>query len=291
MDQIIVNSLITSSGYLLVGIGFALIYSTTRFFHFAHGVVLTLGAYFVFLLTSWLGINYWAAILLSISFCAILGCLMEAVIYRPLRRKQASPLILLLASLGIYIILQNFISMIFGSLTKTIRRGIIEEGIPIFDARITYSQLCILAVSIALLVGTIILLKRSKIGLSMRAIANLPELANLSGVKVNKVILYTFGIGSALAGLTGILTALNVDMNPLMGLNLLMMGVVAVVIGGTNNILGVAFGAVLLGFAQNLVAWQISSEWKDPIAFIILFIFLLIRPQGFLGKKVKKAIV
>jgi branched-subunit amino acid ABC-type transport system permease component len=131
-------------------------------------------------------------------------------------------------------------------------------------------------------------MKKSKMGKAIRAVANDSELALVSGVDSNRVILWTFAIGSAMAGLAGILFALDVDMTPTMGMNALMMGVVAMIIGGINNIYGVAMGALLLGFAQHFGVWKISSQWQDAIAFIILFLFLLFRPQGFLGRKIKK---
>ena len=123
----------------------------------------------------------------------------------------------------------------------------------------------------------------------MRAVANDPELASVSGIDSGKVILLTFALGSALAGVAGILVAFDVDMIPTMGMNALMMGVVAVIIGGVGSIPGIALGSLLLGMAQHLGVWFISSQWQDAIAFAILLIFLLFRPQGFLGKKIKKA--
>jgi len=122
----------------------------------------------------------------------------------------------------------------------------------------------------------------------MRAVANNPELARISGIESDRVILSTFALGSALAGIAGILVALDVDMTPTMGMNALMMGMVAVIIGGVGSIPGIALGSLLLGIAQHLGAWFISSQWQAAIAFVVLLIFLLFRPQGFLGKKIKK---
>ena len=164
----------------------------------------------------------------------------------------------------------------------------VEEGIHFFGARITPIQVTIIGVSLLLLVSCFLFLKYTKIGRAMRAVANNPELARISGIESDKVILLTFALGSALAGIAGILVALDVDMTPTMGMNALMMGVVAVIIGGVGSIPGVALGALLLGMAQHLGVWKISSQWQDVIAFVILLIFLLFRPQGFLGKKVKK---
>jgi branched-chain amino acid transport system permease protein len=274
-----------------MALGFAFIYQVSRFFHFAHGVVFTAGAYFTFLFRVWFDFPLVFSILIAIALCIILGCLMEIFIYRPLRHKNASYLILLIASLGIYIVLQNILSMVFGDDTKTIRSGMVEEGIHFIGARITPIQITIIGLSLLLLVSCFLFLKHTKIGRAMRAVANDPELARVAGIKSDKVILLTFALGSALAGIAGILVSLDVDMTPTMGMNALMMGVVAVIIGGAGSIPGVALGALLLGMAQHLGIWKISSQWQDAIAFVILLIFLLFRPQGFLGKKVKKATV
>ncbi len=123
----------------------------------------------------------------------------------------------------------------------------------------------------------------------MRAVANDPWLANATGIESDRVILFTFAIGSALAGFAGILISLDIDMTPTMGLNALMMGVVAVIVGGSGRpIPGVLLGALLLGLAQHLGVWKISSQGQDAIAFAILLIFLLFRPQGFLVRKIEK---
>lgn len=195
----------------------------------------------------------------------------------------------LLASLGIYIISQNVISIFFGDETKSIRTEEVREGLNIFGARITLIQIAIITTSIILVIVIAMFLKWSKMGKAMRAVGNDQKLATSVGIDTNRVILWTFAIGSTLAGVAGILAALDVDMTPTMGMNALMMGVVAVIIGGVNSIPGVAMGALLLSLAQHLGVWIISSKWQDAIAFIVMFIFLLFKPEGFLGKKIKKA--
>ena len=291
IQQILLNAVITASTYSLVAMGFGIIYGTSRFFHFAHGIVFTASAYLTFLFKVWFGLPLFFSIPIAIGLSALLGCLIEITVYRPLRHKDASSLILLIASLGIYIVLQNIVSMVFGDDTKTIRSGIVEEGINIFGARITPIQITIIAVSLLLLVLCFFFLKYTKIGRAMRAVANDPELASVSGIESDRVIIYTFALGSALAGVAGILVALDVDMTPTMGMNALLMGVVAVIIGGVGSIPGIALGALLLGMAQHLGVWKISSQWQDAIAFIILLGFLFLRPQGFLGRKIKKVSV
>jgi len=194
---------------------------------------------------------------------------------------------MLLASLGIYIFLQNFISMLFGDDTKSIRSGVIKEGINIFGARITPIQIVIIITAIVVTILIILFYKKTQLGRSMQAVASDRELAEYTGIHTNRVVLWSFAIGSGLAALAGILVALDVDMTPTMGMNALLMGVVVMIVGG-NNIKGMVCAALLLGFAQNFGVWYISSQWKDAIAFVILVLFLLFKPEGFFGKKIRK---
>jgi branched-chain amino acid transport system permease protein len=291
MPQIIINTIIAGAVYVLISSGFSVIFSTIRFFHFAHGIVITSGAYFTVLLLNWVGLPLWISVIFAIIGSMALGCLMEISLYRPLRIRNSSSLVLLLASLGIYILLQNVISMVFGDATKSIRTGAVQEGLNVLGARITPIQITTICVSIALVIALSIFLKITKIGRAMRAVASDPELADVSGIDSNRVILWAFAIGSALAGLAGILVALDVDMTPTMGMNALMMGVVAVIIGGVNSIAGITLAALLLAMAQNFGAWYIGSQWQEAIAFVIMVLFLLFRPQGFFGKKVRSVTV
>ncbi|HET6454421.1 MAG TPA: branched-chain amino acid ABC transporter permease [Armatimonadota bacterium] len=283
LPQSAANTLIVAGVVLLVGTGFSLIYRTVRFFHFAHGGMVAVGPYLVlgFVLS---GVPRLIAIATAVLLCATLGVAMEILLYRPLRRNSASSLVLLLASLGIYVLLQNTISLIFGDDTKSIRIGPVVEGINVLGARITPIQIATICVSIVLVIALAVFLRYSRLGRAMRAVANDRELAGLSGIDSDQVILCAFAIGSALAGVAGILVALDVDMTPTMGMNALMMGIVAVIIGGANSIPGIALGALLLGMAQQFGVWKISSQWQDAIAFFILLAFLLFRPQGFLGR-------
>lgn len=213
---------------------------------------------------------------------------MEWFVYKPLRKKDSTKLILLLASLGIYIVLQNVISMVFGDDTKSIRTWPVVEGLNIFGARITPVQIVIVVSSLLLVVMVAGYLMLGKTGKAMRAVANDAELANISGINSDRVILISFALGSALAGAAGILVSLDVDMTPTMGMNALMMGVVAMIVGGVGSIRGIILGSLLLALAQNFGVWYISSQWQDAIAFAILLIFLLFKPEGFFGKKLRK---
>ncbi|MFC1565134.1 branched-chain amino acid ABC transporter permease [candidate division KSB1 bacterium] len=289
--QIIVNGVIASCIYTLYAIGFSLIYSTVGFFHFAHAAIFTAGAYLTFLFYNWGGLSLHMAVIISLILSSAIGCCMELFIYRPLRKKEASPLSLLIASLGIYIVLQNLISLIFGDYKKSLRSDSVQEGISFFSARITPVQLIIIIIGFILLVVLTIWIKKSKNGKQIRAVSNNPVLSNIVGVDSNKIILTVFALGSVIAGLAGILVSFDVDMTPTMGMNALMMGVVVTIIGGIGSIPGVVLGSFLLGMSQHFSIWILDSQWQETVAFIILLLFLLFRPQGFLGKTIKKVTI
>ena len=291
LPQLVANGLISAAIYTLVGVGFLLPFHTTRFFNFAHAAVFTVAAYMVFIFNVWVGLPFGFSVLLGLLISTILGIALWKMVYQPLARKKSSTLILLLAFLGVYIILQNVISLFFGDDAKSIRSGIVVEGVSFCGARITSIQILTICTSILLLIVLAILLKKTTWGKAMRAVANDIELAQISGIHSDRVILLSFAVGSLLAGVAGILLALDVDMSPTMGMNALIMGIIAVIIGGINSVYGVVFGAVLLGLAQHLGDWKIGSQWQDAIAFVILIIFLLFKPEGFLGKRVKAATV
>jgi len=262
LNQLILNGIVTGSIYLIVALGFGLIYSTSNFFHIAHGIIFTLGAYFTYMLHVYTNLPLSASIISAIILTTAFGCSIEILIYRPLRHKNASALILLLASLGIYIIAQNLVSLVFGDDTKTIRSGMIEEGIRILGARITHIQLITIAVSLLLFTICLLLLKNTKIGLAIRAVANDSELARASGLESDQVVLLTFAIGSALAAIAGILVALDVDLIPVMGLRALLMGVVAVIIGGVGSLPGVALGSFFWEWHNTLVYGKLALSGR-----------------------------
>lgn len=281
--------LFSACTFILVALSFSIIYKVTKFFHFAHAIVFTVGAYSTFLFNQIFAWPLYTSILLAVIITCLIGCTVEWLIYKPLRKKGAPSIVLLLASLGIYIVLQNVISMVFGDDTKSIRTWQVKEGIYVFSARITEVQIIIIVVSIVLVILFSGYLRIGKSGKAMRTVANDPELANISGIDSDKIILLSFTIGSALAGIAGILVSLDVDMTPTMGMNALLMGVVVMIIGGVGNIKGIVLGSLLLAFTQNFGVWYISSQWQDAIAFAILLVFLLFKPEGFYGKKIKKA--
>jgi len=290
MIQIIINSIISTSIYLLIGISFSIIYKIYKFFDLSHAAILTCAAYICLLLLNLQKIGA-GIFIIAVILCSIMGCILELTILKYHRRKANSKLILMLTSIGIFIIIQNSISMIFGDETKSIRSKVVEKGTQVFGATITPTQEIIILIGVIVSIIIYLGLKYTKIGKSSKAVESQAEIARLSGINTNQVIFWSMALGSAVAGLAGILIALDVDMTPTMGMNALLMGIVAMIIGGVKSIPGIALGALLLALSQNIGTWYFGAQWQDAIAFGILLVFLIFRPQGFLGKKIKKATV
>ncbi|MBM4140395.1 MAG: branched-chain amino acid ABC transporter permease [Nitrospira sp.] len=297
IQQLILNGIIAGSIYALIALGFTIIYRTVKFFHFAHGVVYTAGAYLTYSVFSYLlsgtsnqlsVIGWGIAILIGIVGAGVLGIFIDRFIYHPLRRQKASNLTFLLASFGVFIFLQNLIQLIYGAQILTIRTGPIKEGHQIFNAVITDIQILILFVSCWLLVVLWLFIQRTKLGKAMRAVADDPIAANVVGINPERIILTSFAIGSALAGAAGILISFETNIEPTMGFNALLKGIIASIVGGIGSIPGAMFGGFFLGIAENLGIWKIQAGWKDCIAFAILIVFLLLRPGGIWGVKTEK---
>ena len=283
--QLIFNGIISGSIYALVALSFTIIYRTVKFFHFAHGIVYTGGAYFAYTLTITLGINPVISFFSAAILASLLGIGMDKVVYLPLRKQKAANLVYLITSLGVFILIQNVFQLVYGAQTLTLRTGSVKEGHHFLGAVITDTQILILVVSTALCLGLWLFVKKSKLGKAMRAVADDRVAASVVGINPERIILAAFAIGSALAGAAGILISLETNIEPTMGMNAILKGIIASIIGGIGSIPGAMFGGLFLGIAENLGIWKISAGWKDCIAFVILIVFLLFRPGGIMGIK------
>ncbi len=288
IQQLILNGIIAGSIYALVALGFTIIYRTVKFFHFAHGVVFAAGAYFAYTFFILFDISPIISFFLSIVLAGLLGISIDRFVYSPLRKHNAPNLIYLIASFGVFIFLQNLLQLIFGAQILTLRTSPIKEGHHFLGAIITDIQILIIIVSILLFILTWIFIQKTKLGKAIRAVADDPVGARIVGINSKKVILSVFAIGSVLAGVAGILISLETNIEPTMGFNAILKGIIASIIGGIGSIPGALFGGLFLGLAENLGIWKIPAAWKDTIAFAILIIFLLLRPSGIMGTKTEK---
>lgn len=281
VPQLILNSLIAGGIYTLVALGFNLIYSTTKFFNLAHGAVAVVAGYVVFSLTRLHDLSLWVSVPVAIITAGLLGLLLDWLVYRPLRARKASGMILMVASLGVFTAIQAILAIIFTSQFQTLTPGdSLSTVYEVLGGFITQTQVVILLTGVSSLVLLVLLLKHTRLGRAIRAVGDDEEMAKIVGINTNQTIAAVFFIGSAIAGMAGLLSGFDTGLEPTMGLALLLKGIVASIVGGVGNLYGGVLGAFLLGFVENFGIWQLSGEWKDAIAFGLLIIFLVFRPSG-----------
>jgi branched-subunit amino acid ABC-type transport system permease component len=282
-SQLLVNGIIAGSIYALVASGFSLIYSTNRFVHFAHGAVVVVAAYIMYSLFSLLNIPFFIAFLLTVLLSGFLGYIQFQFVYLPLKNKKSSTTILLMASVALMLLFENIVLLLFGSDVKLINTFEVEKGLEFFGFTITKIQILIIAVTLVLLVGLRLLLKKTRLGKSFRAVADNPSLADIMGINAKKLQSLSFVMGSAIAGVASVLIAIEQNIEPFMGSRLMIKGFTAAIIGGVSSVEGAVLGSLLLGLVENFGIWFLPSGYKDAIAFAVLILFLVFKPSGILG--------
>jgi branched-chain amino acid transport system permease protein len=294
--QLMVNGLIAGGFYAMTGLGFALQRQVSRFFDFAYFGAVAVGAYGCWAVLelvpakpdSFASSAFWLAAACGAAAGAALSWLFEVLIYRRLRARGASPLVLMLASLGLFTVVVNAVSLLAGDDTKVIRPGPVTAGMIIqapLVGRASITRLQLAAVLLALAAGGGLAgwLRFSPEGRRLRAVADDPELAVIHGVDADHVRSRGHLLGGLLAGVGGICLAMDSDITPGMGLRVLLTITAAMVIGGVDQFFGVVLGAVLVGLIQNLIVLAVDSRWQDAVVFSVLVLVLLVRPMGLLG--------
>jgi branched-subunit amino acid ABC-type transport system permease component len=222
---------------------------------------------------------------LAVLSAGLVGYLINQIIYKPFRKIKASNSILLIASLGVLILLESLLLIIFGANVQTIDYIANAQGLSFLGAIITPLQIIIIISSVILFIFFYFFMKKSRIGKAMRAVSDNAEVAEIVGISPSKIYAWSFVIGSMVAGIAAILISLEQNIEPSMGTGLMIKGFTGAVIGGLGSVPGAILGAFLLGFAENFGIWYLPSGYKDAIAFVLLFLFLLFRPNGILGIK------
>ncbi len=285
LPQLILNSIIAGAIYAMIALGFNLIYGTAKFFDLGYGALTAVGGYSVFYFYKTLGLNIYVSIILGMLIAGIVGFLVYRLVYSPLRAKKSSGMVLLVAALGVLTAIQAIIAILFTSQFQTLSQSAGSESVfNVFGGVITQTQLITLILGLLIMVGIGLVFRFTLFGKAIKAIGDDEEVSQIVGINTNKIIGWVFFIGSAIGGLAGILIGFDTGIEPTMGLSLLLKGVIASIIGGIGNVYGGVIGAFLLAFIENFGIWQISGEWKDAIAFAVLILFLLFRPQGILRR-------
>ena len=296
MLQHLLNGFTVGSIYALVALGYTLVYGVLKFINFAHGDVLMIGTYIALIVFNFLrtfiepSIAFIIAILAGMASSALLAVLIERVAYRPLR--HAPRLAPLLSAIGLSVILSNTASLIFG--TKSQRFEMPFNNTPIHwgNLVVTPYQGLILLTSLTMMVLLHFFIKMTRTGKAMRAVSEKPMVAQLMGIDTDRIIRFTFILGSALGAVAGILVSLDYKVYPTLGSLIGLKAFIAAVIGGIGNISGAMLGGILLGVLETygVAVLGIPVGYKDSVAFVLLIIILLWRPSGILGSNKREKI-
>jgi branched-chain amino acid transport system permease protein len=298
--QALMDGLITGSMIGLGAIGVTLTYSILRFANFAHGEFVAWGAYFALALSGALGYLSgslltpigpfsfgWSlpiAAVIAVALTAGLALLVDAVLFGPLRNRRSAVIILVMASFGAALTLRNLLEFIFTSQPAYYTKAL-QIAFPLGGGlRATPDQLLTLGVAAVLVASVHILLTRTAIGRSMRAVSENQQLSGVVGIDVRKVIRTVWVLGAGLACIAGVMAGLLVQIRPQMGLDLLLPLFAAAILGGIGSVPGAMIAGLIVGLAEALAVQLVGAEWRSAIAFVILVMILILRPQGLFGR-------
>lgn len=289
LAQQLINGVSLGSIYALIALGYTMVYGTIKLINFAHGDVYMVGAYIGFFATTVLGMSFLPALLLAMVGAGILGMFIERAAYRPLR--NAPKIAVLITAIGVSLFLEYGSMLLVTPQPRTFPAVLSSTPIHIGGLIINSQQVLILGVSLFLMVVLTYVVNYTKLGKAMRAVSFDTDTARLMGIDVDKVISYTFAVGSALAAAAGVLVGVYYNsIDPLMGIMPGLKAFVAAVLGGIGVIPGAMLGGILMGVIEALVSGFISSTFRDAAAFGILIIILLFKPAGLLGKNIREKV-
>lgn len=285
VPQLLVNGLIAGSIYALAASGFSLVYYVLKFQYFSHGAIMSIAAYSLFAFLNRMGMHYALAIILAVAVSILATFIMDMLVYKPLRKRKATPTIALIASIVLLILTSALLQAIFGSSTKSISFG---RKTRIFDfgiITITSIQASIIFFAAFLFLALWLILKKTRLGKGMRALADNKDVAQIIGINPERLYMFTFLVAGVLGAAGGMLLGAEQNLYPRMGILIIIKGFVSSVIGGLGSVPGAIAGGFFVGLAENIGILYLPSGYKDVISFSIMLLFLLFRPQGIFGVK------
>jgi branched-chain amino acid transport system permease protein len=268
-----------------------MVYGVINLINFAHGDIYMLGAYIGFAITTFLHLSFFPALVISMLLCAIFGVVLEKVAYKPIRKSTR--IAALITAISVSLFLEYGTMYFVKAETRTFPQIITNKSLKLFNGAmvVNTTEIYIILTTIVLMVLLQYIIHRTKMGKAMRAVAMDKEAAQYMGVSIDKTVSFTFAIGSALAGAAGVLVGVYYNsINPLMGVIPGLKAFIAAVIGGIGIIPGAMFGGYFLGMTETMVSAYGGSLYKDGVAFAILILVLLIKPNGLLGRNIKEKV-
>ena len=288
----LINGISLGSVYAIIALGYTMVYGIAKMLNFAHGDVIMVGGYVVFVLVSGMGLPPLLAVIVSMVVCTVLGMVIERVAYKPLR-MAASPLAVLITAIGVSYLLQNVALLLFGANTKSFTSVVTIPAISLAEGQLMISgeTIVTIAACMIIMVTLTLFIKKTKAGQAMLAVSEDKGAAQLMGINVNVTIALTFAIGSALAAVAGVLLCSTYpSLTPYTGAMPGIKAFVAAVFGGIGSIPGAMIGGILLGIIEILGKAYISSQMADAIVFAVLIVVLLVKPTGILGREIQEKV-
>jgi len=281
--QATVDGAVTGSYFAVGAVGLTLIYGILKLVNFAYGDYMTLGAYSALLLNVTAGLPLIVAVIGAVAVVAAFSVGLELILWRPMRRRRAGISQLMILSLGLAFIVRYTIQLIAGSGEQSLRVNV-TSSVAFLGLRVGRTELLVVIVGFLAVLAIGLLLSRTNFGKQMRALADNVQLAETSGINIDRVVLGTWAFAGGLAGLAGVLygAALGV-ITPNIGLSVLLSLFAAVILGGLGNAYGALAGGLTLGLAQEWSTLFIASQWKVAVGFVVLILVLIVRPQGIFG--------
>jgi branched-chain amino acid transport system permease protein len=299
IGQAIADGFLTGGILALGAIGVSLSSQILKFANFSHSELVTWGAYLALTFTAFATagapvgpLSFGWSLLLAVAIAGVLtgllAVIVDRLVFRRLRSRHANSLTMVFASFGVALILRNLVLLIWGPEAQyyTSELQIAIEVLP--NIRMLPDQIFVLGLTLALVVGLHLILKYSRLGMSMRAMAESPALARVCGVKIETVVRWTWVVSGMLAAIAGIFMGLTVQLRPEMGFNLLLAILTAAILGGSGSLFGAVLGGLIVGLAENLSVLIIPASFKSAVPFMILILVLYFRPQGLLGASEKR---
>lgn len=295
MLQYAANGVVLGATLALGAIGLTLTFNIMRFANFAHGEFLTFGGYFALLFGSFFvgsqtigSLNFGWSFLLVILIAAVLtaglALLVDLLLWRPLRKSNVT-VTLVIASFGASLMLRNVVVLVWGPQPEYYTHNISIAREIFSGIRLTSDELFVIALTFVLMIALHFFLTRTKLGKAMRAVSDNPALSRVTGVHVQGVIYWTWIVGGGLAAVAGVFYGLTVQVQPLMGFHLILPMFAAAILGGIGSIYGAVLGGLIIGLAEALSVPFIGAGYKPAIAFLFMFLILLVYPKGLLGER------